>query len=126
MGGAGPPSEVQAFTGLGPSDRIGTAPVDKRSEWVHGVDMGSGPNPSIWGEVVRRELTSEERGAANREDVREEQAALNAADLRDLEAAEYYGEPSVIAPKPTMTAAEPTPAEPHRSIIDRLLRRGSR
>jgi hypothetical protein len=79
--------------------------------------MPFGPNPSIWGEALRKELTTKERGAADREDLRQEQAILNAAELRDLEGAAYYGD------APTATAPEATPAEVHPSLLDRLLRR---
>lgn len=80
--------------------------------------MSSGPNPAIVGEAARKALTPEQTSAANRQDASIERAALDEAELHDLERTEYYDE------TPALTAPGPTPAEPRRSIVDRLLRRG--
>ena len=74
----------------------------------------SGPNPAISGEAIRKALTPEQAAAANRQDASVERAALDEAELQDLERAEYYED------------APPATAEPRRSILDRLLRRGAR
>ncbi len=80
--------------------------------------MSGGPNPTIWGEAVRRALGTSEADAANAHDVSDKQAALDETDLQELEHAKYY-------PESELTPAVPAiPAK--RSLLDRLLRRPRR
>ena len=78
----------------------------------------SGPNPAIAAEAARKALGSSQELAANQHDVSVEQALLNEADLHELEQAEYYPQsaPRHVAP----------PISAKRSLLDRLLGRGSR
>ena len=77
---------------------------------------GSGPNPGISGEAIRKALGPEQGAAANQHQASEERAALDEAELRALERVEYYGETPTPEPGPT----------PRRSLLDRLLGRGPR
>lgn len=82
--------------------------------------MTSGLNPGISGEAIRKALMPEQVAAANRRDASVERATLDEAELQDLERAEYYSEtPATVSPGATA-------AEPRRSRLDRLLRRGPR
>ena len=77
--------------------------------------MTSGPNPAIAAEAARKALGTNQALAANQHEVSDEQAVLNEADLHDLEQAEYYPAGHVTPPAPVK-----------RSLLDRLLARGSR
>ena len=80
--------------------------------------MTVGPNPAISAEAVRRAFGAPEADAAHQHDVAADQAILDGAELREIEHADYY-------PAPLPTPHLP-PSAAKRSLLDRLLGRGSR
>jgi hypothetical protein len=74
--------------------------------------MGMTPNPSIWGESVRKALNPDQDQDAQEREASVERALLDTAELRELEGSELYGE----APQ----ARQPSRL---RSFLDRLIRR---
>ena len=76
------------------------------------ASVSAGPNPSIGAEATRKALGTSQERTANQRDVSEEQAVLNEAELQELEHEQYY--------------PDEAPAPAKRSLLDRLLGRGSR
>ena len=80
--------------------------------------MGSGPNPGIWGDAVRKALNPNEERGARAHETGAEQALLDKAELQELELSGVYSEPP--------QSPEATPGDRPsrlRALIDRMVRR---